>query len=242
MITDLCPMRSGLEHMYAKVKAESGKRPATARGNMIEKWDSFWDSNHGTKIFLARADIIFSGDCIHDLNYMKDWTCAMASNGLCYFLDVLVDPASEAQRAKVHVVPGRIEHNGRAYEKLSDIDQPTPPMMNTSEDMGFWYTSIEGLAKGYGGQLEVLVEERLDGLSIKYGLTKDSDLCLTFGPARSVHMLYRNEGLVKCKGNDCFRVPDELKKGIITTLFDDKPFCRIKFNEDKEEFLFVSRL
>lgn len=241
MITELCPMRSGLEEMYAKVKADSSKRPATARDNMVESWDSFWDSSHGTKIFMARADIIFSGDRIYDLNYMKDWTCAMASNGLCYFLDVLVDPASEAQRAKVHVIPGRIEHNGRAYEKLSDIDQGTPPMMGGEEDMGFFNAPIEGLAKGYGGQLDVLVQERLDGLSIQYGLTEDSNptLCVTFGPARAVHMLCRNEGLVNCKGEGCFGTPDELRKGILTSLFDDKPFCRMKFNEDKQEFLFV---
>ena len=239
MITELCPMRSGLEEMYSKVISDSGKRPAVARDNMVEYPDSYWDSNQGTKIFLSRADVIFSGDRIHDLNYMKDWTCAMASNGLCYFFDILVDPASETQRAKVHVIPGRIEYNGRAYDKLGDIDQGTPPMLGGKEDMGFVDSSIEGLAKGYGGQLDVFVEERLDGLSVQYGLVKDLNGCIVFGPSRAVHMLCRNEGLVNCKGEGCFGTPEELRSGIMDSLLDDKAFCRMKFNEDKEEFLFV---
>ena len=167
MITELCPMRAGLEAMFWNVSRKSGF-PATAQAKIIEQGEELWHSGGGTKVLLCVADTIFGGDRIKRFKEFRDWTSAIAENGLCYFFDILVEPSFGAGRAaRVHVVPGRIEHMDRAYNLLSDVDQNTPPLTGLKNPFGWKEEILDGLTKGHNGKLETLIEERLDGLSIK---------------------------------------------------------------------------
>ena len=177
IITELCPMRAGLEAMYWNIYRHPSI-PATAQVNIMEQAEELlWHGGVGPKALLCAADAIFGGDRIRRINVGRPWTNAIAENGLCYFFDILVEPSFGAsQAARVHVVPGRIEYMDRAYNWLSDIDNNIPPYVGKLSP-GWKLTELDGLTKGHNGRLETLIEERVDGLSIKVR-TFQSVICL----------------------------------------------------------------
>lgn len=125
MITELRPMRSGLELMYQRVVGSNGNTPAIARANILERnGHSTTNGVLGTKEFLQRADIIFGGDRMSD-SKGRDWISALADNGLCCFFDILIDPSFGAGRAaQVHVIGGRIEQ----YVLFRILPSPLGPL------------------------------------------------------------------------------------------------------------------
>jgi hypothetical protein len=166
MITELCPMRAGLEAMFWNLIRDE-PIPATDPAHIIGPVDKRWHTAEGTRVMLGVADTIFGGDRIAISRRSSEWTTAIAENGLCYFFDMLVEPSFGARRAaRVHVVPGRIEHMDRAYNVLNDIGTAKPP--RTRSIPSKWdMDEIKRLKKGHNGRLETLVQERLDGLSIE---------------------------------------------------------------------------
>lgn len=67
---------------------------------------------------------------------------------------------------------------GRAYDQLSDTGPlRVPPYCGAAEAKGFPEKELDELTRGYGGQIEVLVRERLDGLTMDYGISKNGTIC-----------------------------------------------------------------
>ncbi len=237
--TELCPLRAGLEMMFWNTGGY--KRPATARENMIEEAENDWHSGAGTMMLLKSADTLFGASRMERHKAYEDWVCAMADNGLCYFFDILINPSFGAGRAaKVHIISGRIEHEGRAYNMLSDVDANTPPLGGPgAPERGqsrFLDKHLGKLAECYGSQLSVLVTQRLDGLELEYAVNKDSTIILSFGPARAVHTMCRNEGLVSCgRNSDCPKPPEleDLEKEIVDCHASKKAICHLKEGEDE---------
>ena len=237
MITDICPMRAGLEAMYWSINRKSLLSP------IIEFNDTTWHTGVGTKVLLQAADTIFGGDSIAKFTGYKDWICAIAENGLCYYFDLLVAPSFGAARAaRVHITPGRIEHQGRGYNILRDVGHDSPPHSGSNGiDEKSWSRFQQALTKGRGGQPEILVEERLDGLSIHYGVIKDSDLCYTFGPARAVHSMCRNEGRISTCHGKCI-IPaqfKEIREAVGMCIEKEESLCLYRFTGAQAEHLFV---
>ena len=237
MITDICPMRAGLEAMYWSISRQSLLSP------IIEFNDSTWHTGVGTKVLLGAADTIFGGDRIAKFAGFKDWICAIAENGLCYYFDKLVTPSFGAGRAaRVHITPGRIEHQGRGYNILRDVGHDSPPHSGPKGTAEVSWSGIQqALTKGRGGQPEILVEERLDGLSIHYGVIKDSIICYTFGPARAVHSMCRNEGRISTCHGKCI-IPaefNEIREAVGICVEKEESFCLYRFTRAQAEHLFV---
>ena len=240
METELCPLRAGLEIMFWNTGGY--QRPATARENMIEEEEDSWQSMAGTLMLLRSADTLFGASRMERSVAMEDWVCARADNGLCYFLDILINPSFGAGgAAKVHIISGRIEHEGRAYNLLSDVDSNTPPFVGPERVRPPLLDKHLGeFDRCYGSQLSVLVTQRLDGLEVEYAVTKDSTTILTFGPARAVHTMCRKEGLISCSRNsDCPKPPElkDLEKKIVECRASKKSVCHLK--EDEDELLLI---
>ena len=239
METELCPLRAGLEMMFWK--AIDYKHPATAQENLIEDDEYEWHSIAGTMTLLKCADILFGASRMEIGRALEDWVCARADNGLCYFFDILINPSFGAgTAAKVHIINGRIEHEGRAFNMLSDMDAKTPPSGGPSYrarvQPRFLDIHLSELARCYGCQLSVLVTQRLDGLELEYALSKDSTILLSFGPARAIHTMCCNEGLVSCGRNpECPKPPEleDLEKEIVDCRASQKPICHLKDGEDE---------
>ncbi|MDI1492787.1 MAG: hypothetical protein OHK93_004570 [Ramalina farinacea] len=246
IVTQLRPTRVGLEILYDQVLYDGLNHPVVAGEHLMQKAAP----NNATVTSqqrLSRAQLIFGGDRGHGQTYLvksdSTWTSAMAINGLCYCYDILLRPSfSSAQAARICVVNGRIEHNGRAYDHLSDGGQNTPPSSGLFPGgaPGFSRYLLERLADSNGSRLEVLVSERFDGLAFEYAVCKDSNTLMTFGPAKVVDSMSHNEGLVSCarKGHctESPQVPD-LLKAIALCSQEKKTFCRLKHGQ--EEFVLV---
>ena len=237
MLTDICPMRAGLEAMYWSI---SRNAPFP---KIIELNDPKWHTELGTRRLLEAADRIFGGDRISKFPGFKDWICAVAESGLCYYFDLLVAPTFGAGRAaRVHITPGRIEHQGRGYNILRDIGQGIPPRSGREIYGEDWWLKVQqALRKGRDAQPEILVEERLDGLSIHYGVIKDSDVCYTFGPARAVHSMCRNEGRISTCHGSCILPPQltEITEAVQMCVTNEEPLCLYKFTGAQTQHLFV---
>lgn len=242
MVTELCPLRAGLEMMFWNCGRYD--LPATARQNLIEE-EKDWHTTASTRMLLQNADILFGGSRMDRSNGWGDWACALSDNGLCYFLDILVNPVLDAGRAaRVHIIAGRIEHQGRAYGLLSDVDHNTPPFGGPGHPEAptgrFLNRHLDEMNRSHGGRLEVLVTQRLDGLEVEYGVSKDSTIHLTFGPARALHAMCRGTGLVSCgRDSSCpkFSELNDIEKEISDCRASQKAICHLK--EDQDEMVLV---
>lgn len=248
IITELRPMRAGLELMYddqvthsrsSHPKGLYSPSPAlepTAVENILEFRSAANPKFGGERMLIDIAGVIFGGDRRTDYYLLENFVSAYAANGLCYFLDMLIEPSMGVARcARVHVIGGRIEHVGRAYDSIYDGGFRPPPYSDA--DIGTqppWHSGLfDLLAKTHDGQLEVLVAETMSGLSLEYGISKDSTIRSTFGPARAVQAMYRNEGLVTCsRDGTCPRLPHfaDTERAAKACHRSGKPFCRSKIN------------
>ena len=142
----------------------------------------------------------------------------------------------------MHIVPGSIEHRGRAYTLLRDSGPDVPPYTGSQGPSPHEVLNLGNeLERGTGGQLQVLVEERLDGLSISYGMSKDMTICYSFGPARAVHSMCRNEGKVSTCYGTCAFSPgiNEIKEMVKSCIKSGDIVCRFTEKESQVGFLFV---
>ena len=243
IVTELYPMRSGLEATFWQLPRMSASGiPASKVMNIVESARD-WHSGLGPKILLQTADTIFGGDRIQQFEVYRDWICAIAENGLCSYFDLLVEPSFGAGRAaRIHVAPGHIEYRDRAYKMIRDARSDHPPLIGpTDRGQRDWNNIMDLLEKGSDGQAELLVEERLDGLSVCYGISRNSTIHHTFGPARAVHMMCRNEGLVPACYGKCASSPqlEKMREDLRSSLSSGSSLCRLKDDESQVEFLFI---
>ena len=248
METELCPLRAGLELMFWNTGPS--ERPATARENMIEE-EPKWQSTDGTLMLLKTSDTLFGASRMGtDVKAFEDYICARADHGLCHFLDILINPSFGAGRAaKVHIISGRIEHEGRAYNLLSDVDSISPTLRGPETARPPFLDKYLGeFDKCYGSELTMLVTQRLNGLAVEYAVTKGSKIRQTFGPTRAVHTMCRNEGLVSCgRNSDCLRPPELeiIEKEIVDCCASKKSVCHLKEDENEISLIqgdFITRL
>ena len=243
IVTELYPMRSGLEATFWQFPRMSASGiPALKVMNILEG-DRDWHSGLGPKVLLQTADTIFGGDRIQKFEAHRDWICAIAENGLCSYFDLLVEPSFGAGRAaRIHVTPGHIEYRDRAYKMIRDARSDRPPLIGpTDQGQCGWDSLKDLLENGCGGQAELLVEERLDGLSVCYGISKNSTIYHTFGPARAVHVMCRSEGLVPSCYGKCTYSPqlEKMRETLRSSLRSGSSLCRLKDDESQVEFLFI---
>ena len=243
IVTELCPMRSGLEAMFWNFPRESVSGiPALRVMNILES-ESIWHNGTGTKMLLQTADTIFGGDRIRQFEVYRDWICAIAENGLCSYFDLLIEPSFGAHRAaRIHVTPGHIEYRDRAYNMIRDAGSDQPPLSGPT-DPGHrgWNWVMDVLEKGCGSQAELLVQERLDGLSVCYGISKNSTIYHTIGPARAVHVMCHSEGLVPTCYGKCTYTPQlqKIREALESGLRSGDSLCRLKDDESQVELLFI---
>jgi hypothetical protein len=119
---------------------------------------------------------------------------ALCVNGICAFMGVLREPNAERRCvARVHVVSGRINHDGKMYTRLIDSVMPERPI----EGLGTVYK----LAEVDGTELNrsISVKESSTGLECLLELSIDRTMPWRAGPARLAVLLASRRGLVSCK-------------------------------------------
>ena len=89
----------------------------------------------------------------------------------------------------------------------------------------------------------MLVTQRLDGLELEYAVSKgstivvsESEFILSFGPARAVHTMCRNEGLISCgRSSSCPKPPEleDLENEILDCHASKRQICHLKDGENE---------
>ena len=236
IITELHPMRAELEFVYDVL---SNPWQLNSIENIIDGQlghDSFADRY----VLLHAAEIIFGGRRPIAVHQPKDVVSAYAVNGLCYFLDVLTKPTLRAAwAARVHVLPGRLEYLGRAYDLLKDCGDLNPLYSGVPRGRDHSSQGLSALNDSHNGRIEVLVSEAVSArsevaLSIEFGISKDGSIRGAVGPARAVQAMSKYEGLIPCRRKDgCSPTPyaKEIWEAAITSQRSGDPYCCQKVAE-----------
>lgn len=125
---------------------------------------------------LLAAKELFIG---RQVNVFDVGQSALASNGLCFYLDTLVSISANAEQCHlIHVVPGRVEWNGSPFEDVHDFPD--------SHSLGTHYEATPG-------QVETLTSWSSVKDSVSLDLTCDLVLQESFLPhhEKSVMATYR---------------------------------------------------
>ena len=193
------PTRAGIENLYWRRWRPHQKRKDYVYGSLLEC--KAWR-------ILNSAKALYTGRQ-RDLPNVS----AIASNGLCFFLDILVNvSANQEQCNSLHIVPGRIEWSNHLYSNLDDL--PHEPFgLHTQH----YHTTIEGpisslscfnLADSSSSDLryDLLIEEKGDegsqSLSAAYRFYTEKGRFL-LGPSRLTSDIKTAIETKDCKGREC---------------------------------------
>lgn len=200
----LLPVRSGMEYAYGRQLNQ--RRAANLGHTALEEIGPIafcldFDNNfsfgtlpgneEGVEIRLQTILEIFSGRLAPSTNSNFSALCV---NGICAFLGVLREPNADRRcLARVHVISGRINHEGKMYTRLIDRVMPERPI----EGFG----PIFKLADVDETELNrsLSVKESSTGLECLLELGIDRTTPWRAGPSRLAVLLASRRGLVSCK-------------------------------------------
>ena len=204
--TSILPSRSGLESLY-------WRRYPYRRADFISALMDFddWPILDSEIILLTGRKGRKSGQR----------TYAVASDGLCFFRNMLVELSTGADRCKaVHVVPGRIEWESNLYAEIRDLRTkgPTDRQEEYSSMIGNIMPSASSSAlrdsASLALQCELLVEEyaepgevNTDFLAVAYSFTRDDGRKFFQGPSFLSDRVGRCVSAQDCKGKLCGPIP-----------------------------------
>ena len=96
--------------------------------------------------------------------------CALAGSGLCFYLDLLINPSTDQDHCGlIHVAPGRVEWNNNHYNSLSDaIRAPSDEFIDGLKmaymDYNLWQP--EPVTQSAQLRCDLIVDERSDANSL----------------------------------------------------------------------------
>ncbi|KAI9861032.1 MAG: hypothetical protein M1813_005461 [Trichoglossum hirsutum] len=169
-VDDLHPSRLGLEYIYemqqtiiSRLRRQDGKNVLPITHCIIEHAtpDMGW-----TEISLLRfAQYIFSGQTFHDIPD-DPGSSAIATDGLCYYLDILRNPIQDdpITLARVNVIPGYIHYKNILFHRVSEkstnlfsacVRAPSSSKGRPRDCVP--EKVVQGVEKSFGGGLELLL-------------------------------------------------------------------------------------
>ncbi|KAI0103638.1 hypothetical protein GGR51DRAFT_573140 [Nemania sp. FL0031] len=129
-VANLYPRRSGVEWLYNQQKLRHQHQRQKAHTHSNPHLGKFVErvinrNPRGDKyalefFLLAIAAVLFSGE--QRMADIKRFTSAVTSYGTCAYYRILTNLSRQAHiAARVRVIPGRVEHNGRLYDAIYDF-------------------------------------------------------------------------------------------------------------------------
>jgi hypothetical protein len=204
----LLPVRSGMELAYGRQWSFHNRPAASLRYSALEDIGRIafcLDLNnefslrglpdHGEAVAIGLETIleIFSGRPAHSTNSNFSALCV---NGVCAFLGVLREPnADRSCVARVHVISGRINHEGKMYARLIDGVMPERAI----EGFGPVLKLAEVDATEVNRSLSV--RESSTGLECLLELGTDRTSAWRARPSQLAFLLASRRGLVSCKSS-----------------------------------------
>ncbi|KAK5197040.1 hypothetical protein LTR72_000268 [Exophiala xenobiotica] len=200
----LLPVRSGMELTYSRQLGT--RRRANIENSAYkdigpiafcldfhnrDRRVTFSDIERAVEIRLQTILEIFSGRAAPSTSYNISALCC---NGICAFMGVLREPNAERRCvARIHVITGRINHDGKMYTSL--IDRVTPE--RHIEDLG----TVFKLAEVDEAELNrsLSVKESSTGLECLLEMGIDRTTQWRAGPSQLAVLLASRRGMVSCE-------------------------------------------
>ena len=216
IVTDLAPTRAGLEYIYMETFKKTWRKAKgspldglhkniVSATNILELGRKPAKGSPSLPLILVAEQIFANGRFTHDGQLLGN-SSAFSNNGACFFLDILREPSiTAATAARVHVLPGKIEHGGRNYHHLIDGGPILP--MKTGNYRPRGYRDEQGIQKVRqckDATLDMLASEGIafqntPVLTLEFGISVNKKICYTIPPAQVVEVMTYNEGLVSCE-------------------------------------------
>ena len=166
IVTELSPMRAGLEELNeytgrARRRGRAEDRQLQDPKRLIE-WEG--DSMISMECFLESAEKIFYGDKDRLSNGPRSPLAATAYEGICFFFGILQEPTALFEKAaKIHVIPGTIEYNGRQFTNIQD--SPTLNAIKDNDgkrDSEIFHSLCRDVKECIDSSVQMLAQEDLD--------------------------------------------------------------------------------
>ena len=204
----LLPVRSGFERAYGKQLnqrrcALGGRRALEEIGQIAFCLDfdnnfTFGPMSGGDGALDIRIQTILSLFSGKDAPLTSSNHSALCVNGITAFLGFLRNSSTGKETmSRIHVIPGRIVHDGKSYVKLTDRVTLQPPASDFTKAIQVssiahpeWHESLS-IQESYTA-LECLLE-------IRKGNDSESSPFLRVGPAGLTSQLSTRTGLVSCR-------------------------------------------
>lgn len=200
---ELLPMRSGLEIAYGRQlnsrrSAMSGRQAIVDLGQIAFCMDfdrNFCmgtpDGDDSVEIRLNAVLELFSGQ---NAQLSTPGFSAICVNGICAFFGILCD-ASEDRNAvgRVHVLPGRIQYEGKSYSRLQDLTI----LRERDTDFSTIMAMLNQGEQSYQQSLEV--KESSSALQCLLKFTDEQGQKHSIGPSALAVLLGSRRGLISCK-------------------------------------------
>ncbi|KAL3461199.1 hypothetical protein BJX64DRAFT_300218 [Aspergillus heterothallicus] len=228
-VDGLYPSRKGLEYVYFLHldQLEWDLHSINPQGNMPPIVLS--------SIMFDIPPLVFARDVFRGIHYDSSseeaGTSAIASDGLCLYLDILRSPLSDdpATLGRVNVIPGEIQLEGRVYPRILD---------NSPPDIARRYRPTEIT-------LNVLTaaRDKQPSLQVLFEIKETTTRLAMVGPSTIVQNINRGLGMIYCRNDGCedtkvlagnvgHIVGDRLAQTLTVGnskvyLFDDSPLSRL---------------
>ena len=215
---NLLPVRAGIERAYIRQLAKRREFFTRERSENLENLKRLCSTigpifyylpttGPQSESRLLEAIDLFTG---RKDRFKQADIAAISPGGICAYLDVLRELTDLRELAwRVHVVPGRIEHEEKifyAVEGDEDIavfhaDRPNMPLSLLWDAYRMIVPRPEEWSQYT--KVSVLFKEKASSLAVTYELSNEKGMRIPMIPARLSESMITNGGLISCQKENC---------------------------------------
>jgi hypothetical protein len=243
----LCPSRKGLEYIYRlqqmRVSRVIGRAGGTSIVNAIIEY-SISDLQWTEASHLRFAEYVFQGRPFAD-EPEEAGVSATASNGLCFYLDILRDIAAEDAMAmcRINVIPGHIQFEDRLYSRVGEkaTVRSRKGAYNKRPQVCIPEKVLKAVESCMGGTVmlnvtESMTHDRQPALELYFEIFKEGRATARVGPCKIVQNIPRGIGVIQCQKDGCDASDEERK--LLERSVEGEPLFRAISTDNNKVCLF----
>ncbi|KEF56496.1 uncharacterized protein A1O9_08077 [Exophiala aquamarina CBS 119918] len=201
----ILPSRAGFELFYVRQRrlrtdADEDFLEKVKRIGYIHRVLETTTRNINSDISIAETRLLdatklFTGQETFGLGHILDIT-AVSTGGLCLYLDMLRELSLDRNLVgRVHVVPGKIERNGKPFDFVSDREYHP----------NGHYTGLTDEVPDFT-EISMLAQEHVRSLRVSYKLEDKKGAAVHIDPGKLADEACLAQGLVYCRNRQCKEV------------------------------------
>lgn len=195
---NMWPLLQGVQRLF---NIQAQKRRAFQFGgekdkNLVRQFRHVLEGLRGNTDTMEAAICLFTGRTFDELERRIDNPCAISVGGICVYQDTLREVSDDRQLAGcVHVLPGRIEYNGRPFYTVED--KRVSSYSRFKGDEKDWDLLAN---KAQMSEVQVSVHETTRSLAVIYRIHDEDgrDTGKTISPFELNTQVLQSRGTVQC--------------------------------------------